>query len=257
MRGDRLDYATEQCWSTPRASDGEKGGPNQSFGAGGVPLPAQSVNWATPSAADMTGSTGGGQPRSLRTDINLWMTPRVATGDYTRDGGAKGAERLTLEGQAKWSTPSVADVTGGHAHRSGARSGELLLNGQSVDLSSRLDPATPTPGGGSWSGLRGAFQRYRAETCSSLKSERRALLLMAIRRRGDSWTRKAPSAFVRPSFRRSLNPYFVSDLMGWPPGLTSFECSETASSTWRARMRCALSQLPSHDAPPAQLSLFG
>jgi hypothetical protein len=28
-------------WSTPRASDGEKGGPNQSFGAGGQPLPAQ------------------------------------------------------------------------------------------------------------------------------------------------------------------------------------------------------------------------
>ncbi len=28
-------------WSTPRASDGEKGGPNQSFGAGGTPLPTQ------------------------------------------------------------------------------------------------------------------------------------------------------------------------------------------------------------------------
>jgi hypothetical protein len=28
-------------WSTPRASDGEKGGPNMSFGAGGQPLPAQ------------------------------------------------------------------------------------------------------------------------------------------------------------------------------------------------------------------------
>jgi len=46
MRGDRLDYAAEQFWSTPRASDGEKGGPNQSFGAGGVPLPTltQQVN---------------------------------------------------------------------------------------------------------------------------------------------------------------------------------------------------------------------
>lgn len=29
------------AWSTPRASDGEKGSPNQSFGAGGQPLPAQ------------------------------------------------------------------------------------------------------------------------------------------------------------------------------------------------------------------------
>jgi hypothetical protein len=37
-------------WSTPRASDGEKGGPNVSFGAGGQPLPAQmaQATWATP-----------------------------------------------------------------------------------------------------------------------------------------------------------------------------------------------------------------
>lgn len=37
-------------WSTPRASDGEKGGPNMSFGAGGQPLPAQmaQATWATP-----------------------------------------------------------------------------------------------------------------------------------------------------------------------------------------------------------------
>lgn len=39
-------------WSTPRASDGEKGGPNMAFGAGGQPLPAQaaSASWPTPQA---------------------------------------------------------------------------------------------------------------------------------------------------------------------------------------------------------------
>jgi hypothetical protein len=42
-------------WSTPRATDGEKGGPNQAFGAGGIPLPAQAQQWATPSMADTTG----------------------------------------------------------------------------------------------------------------------------------------------------------------------------------------------------------
>nr|WP_290561879.1 hypothetical protein [Agrobacterium sp.] len=51
MRGDRLDYAAEQLWSTPRASDAEKGGPNQSFGAGGQPLPSQAAQWATPRVA--------------------------------------------------------------------------------------------------------------------------------------------------------------------------------------------------------------
>ncbi|MDE4398196.1 hypothetical protein [Phaeobacter gallaeciensis] len=39
-----------KMWSTPRSSDGEKGGPNQSFGAGGTPLPAQEANWPTPNS---------------------------------------------------------------------------------------------------------------------------------------------------------------------------------------------------------------
>lgn len=42
-------------WSTPRASDGEKGEPNQSFGAGGQPLPAQAFHaamWPTATAVD-------------------------------------------------------------------------------------------------------------------------------------------------------------------------------------------------------------
>ena len=49
--------AQSQMWSTIRASDGEKGGPNQSFGAGGIPLPAQVANWPTPAARDHKGSS--------------------------------------------------------------------------------------------------------------------------------------------------------------------------------------------------------
>lgn len=41
-----------KAWSTPRASDGEKGGPNQSWTAGGAPLPAQTAHWATPTSRD-------------------------------------------------------------------------------------------------------------------------------------------------------------------------------------------------------------
>lgn len=41
-------------WSTPRATDGEKGGPNQSFGAGGKPLPSMAA-WATPQAQNSKG----------------------------------------------------------------------------------------------------------------------------------------------------------------------------------------------------------
>lgn len=46
------------CWSTLRATDGEKGGPNQSFGAGGSPLPSQ-VSAAFSSLSAPTESGGG------------------------------------------------------------------------------------------------------------------------------------------------------------------------------------------------------
>jgi hypothetical protein len=64
-------------WSTPRSSDGEKGGPHQQFGAGGTPLPSQSVKWATPdSALALGGQLSRGGSRSsellLRGQINEW-----------------------------------------------------------------------------------------------------------------------------------------------------------------------------------------
>lgn len=45
-------------WSTPKASDGTKGGPGQSYGAGGTPpLPAQAAQWPTPAAQNWKGSS--------------------------------------------------------------------------------------------------------------------------------------------------------------------------------------------------------
>lgn len=47
-------------------------------------------------------------------------------------------------------------------------------------------------------------------------------------------------------------------VMSWPPGLTSFECSETALLTHKALWRSELASMTSLPAaPPAQLSLFG
>jgi hypothetical protein len=39
-------------WSAPKASDGEKGGPNQRGSKGDVPLPGQAANWPCPMTAD-------------------------------------------------------------------------------------------------------------------------------------------------------------------------------------------------------------
>lgn len=48
--------AQRESWSTPRSSDAEKGGPNQEFSGGGIPLPAQAANWPTPATRDFKGA---------------------------------------------------------------------------------------------------------------------------------------------------------------------------------------------------------
>jgi hypothetical protein len=63
-------------WSTPRASDGEKGGPNQSFGAGGQPLPAQAFHaamWPTPMAGTpaQNGNSAAGNNDSSRKTVEI------------------------------------------------------------------------------------------------------------------------------------------------------------------------------------------
>lgn len=77
-------------WSTPRASDGEKGAPAQQFSGGGQPLPAQMYGtalapWATPKAAaagpDFAKSDRSSTGLSLQTQMALnaekapWVTP--------------------------------------------------------------------------------------------------------------------------------------------------------------------------------------
>jgi hypothetical protein len=53
---------TTALWSTPRASDGEKGGPNQKFGAGGQPLPAQAHGAMPSGSPELTEKPGGLNP---------------------------------------------------------------------------------------------------------------------------------------------------------------------------------------------------
>lgn len=51
--------AVAALWSTPRASDGEKGGPNQKYGGGGQPLPAQAAQTAKGQQLESQAAPGG------------------------------------------------------------------------------------------------------------------------------------------------------------------------------------------------------
>lgn len=140
MRGDRLDYATEQFWSTPRASDGEKGGPNQAFGAGGIPLPAQTAQWPTPTARDhfpphspeyiAAKRAEGHGMANLNDKVALWATPSASV---SNDG----------ETPSTWNA-RAALLRAKHGNGNGAGK-PLTIQSQEL-LSSLPDPTTSADG---------------------------------------------------------------------------------------------------------------
>jgi hypothetical protein len=115
---------------------------------------SSSSAWPTPVAQDdqkspeahmaMKARMPGG-PRqtitSLTVKVKAWPTPVAAdSGEKVTLTTHQGA--CLLREAVNWSTPSVADVTGGRMARSGARNNEPLMNGQAAALSSRLVPMT-------------------------------------------------------------------------------------------------------------------
>jgi hypothetical protein len=88
-------------WGTPRASDAEKGGPNQAFsGAGGIPLPAQAAQWPTP-RVQMANGPGGGQQGGpdIQTMAETWPTPAAQNAKGSSEGSitrADGKSRMDI-----------------------------------------------------------------------------------------------------------------------------------------------------------------
>lgn len=156
---------------------------------------------------------------------------------------------------AHWSTPSVADVTGGRTSRSGDRKGELLLNSMAAYVSQNSWP-TPTS-------LSRPRNPETLEKCLDYRQAKAGQTTVPLYLEEVALASSLPAPETAPdgptslSERRSLNPLFVEWLMGWPTGWTASECSATALCRFKRRMRSALSQLTSHAAPPAQIDLFG
>lgn len=148
--------------------------------------------WGTPSAADAVGSHGGGQGKSLRTDIanwkkGLWPTPRandaVKRGNITDDprNGLPGAVRL-------WPTPRAGDGNHGGPNSRDSR-GNPALSGV-VHL-------WPTP----------AAQDAKNATLPPSQFERDTV----------------PGAVMRQGHQGQLNPEWMEALMNFPIGWTDGE----------------------------------
>jgi len=222
-----------KAWGTPRASDAQKGGPNQSYGGGGIPLPAQAAQWMTPSVPN----GGRGMPEGTS-----------PTG--TMPNGGK--RQIGLDNQAKqWPTPAARD------HK-GENSPDHLTNGTGRLHMDQLPnavahgfthPARPTS-------MRGGMPSPHARIS-------RPLWALMTSSHGRTKSRRIWKARAK----RRLNPLFVEWLMGWPYAHALCASSETAFIRWQQDMRGALSQLPTDSGPwiwmppadspqPEQLSLL-
>jgi hypothetical protein len=101
-------------WATLRASDGEKGGPNMRFGAGGTPLPAQAAQASTWPTVHTHASTGAGtQGRkggmNIQTAVALSNWPTPTTRDH-KDGHPNPNVPVNgLLGRMVWPTPNARD----------------------------------------------------------------------------------------------------------------------------------------------------
>jgi hypothetical protein len=100
-------------------------------------------SWATPASADAVGSHGGGQGRSLRTDIyNLKHRTEFPTPKANKAGGYSSANfSPTLEQVVNWPTATVC----GNHNRNGASatSGDGLATAVNQAVKAKMYP-TPT-----------------------------------------------------------------------------------------------------------------
>lgn len=193
--------------------------------------------------------------RPLSEFVGAWPTPVVtdSLGARNRTSGrtdpnSKHHDGVTLNDAIQmWSTPRASDCEGGPdlvRRDTGAPQSNLITQ---VALWST--PTVSVTTGGQMS--RGQDRQDELLLNGQAQLVSSHLVPMTY-----------PVGETRSHPRRSLNPLFVEWLMGWPAGWTllawtDFACSATALSHFKRRMRCALSQLASPPAPPAQTDLFG
>jgi hypothetical protein len=82
--------------------------------------------WATPSAADSVGTTGGGQNKSLRDDVKMWPTPIASEAKTNKDirptGKSNSLTAAVMDQQKTWPTPTA------HIHKEGGFPAEYTRN---------------------------------------------------------------------------------------------------------------------------------
>ncbi|HWK69985.1 MAG TPA: hypothetical protein VNS29_04000 [Burkholderiaceae bacterium] len=139
----RLDV---QQWASPRASDGEKGGPNQRGSKGDLMLPSMAAQWPTPDAAMHQGSNTTPGSLVARPNISLaaatWPTPAA------RDGkGTNSQEHCTVTGGGRKHMDQLANFV---AHSDSLRPVHSAIDGRELSPTGRTLPRRLNPAFACW-----------------------------------------------------------------------------------------------------------
>lgn len=220
-------------WSTPKASDGPHGGPNQAYGSGGTPpLPAQAAQWQTPVADDQVDRLRGkinsrGEPK-LSAQALQWPTP--AARDYKGQNGPdhlkNGTGRLHMD-----QLPNA--VAHGFTHPA-----PVTPQLGNLPFSQRRHLRQLLAGAGFLKHPKSICRPYAIQTRKTPLNPVRAI--WKAKNSHDRWTAKRTKYWTTAR----LNPTFVEWLMGWPTGHALCASSEMEFARWSQRMRGALSRLP-------------
>ena len=235
-------------WPTATVSDSH--GHTWSNGWTGKTLAGESQRWPTPCAQEDQKSPAA----------HLAMKARMKGGRRSTDTSLNVATKL-------WQTPSVADTTGGHATRGGARSGEALLNGQAASwptqrardekgaghvdslgsvAQSMPMPELPPENGAArrhvsplWptataaAGQRGSDPKRNRGPGPSLNGIAQTFPSgrpdPTTLTDGDNCSQSVPTS-------RRLSPAFVEALMGMPPGWTQIGSTGSGASEMRSSL---------------------
>jgi hypothetical protein len=167
-------------------------------------------------------------------DAAQWQTPRVTTGEYTRDGGQKGMDRPSLKGKAaNWPTPDANVMNDWespesfHARRKMLKVEYRNGNGAGTPLAV-ASVQWPTQGANDHKGS--AQPGQRRDQLDEAAEQTHADLSHQHQMNAHAGPPSSPSA---QTSRPRLNPDFVDWLMGLPPGWTA--CAALGTASCRSR----------------------
>lgn len=232
--------SSRRDWRTPKERDYHKEGKHINGQQDQIGLPVQAESWPTPVQRDAkVGDIPNrvGTP-SLSGTIEAWPSPRAE--DSQNCGNHPEATDSLTGAIATWATPTSTASNRGPRKKS-QKGGRLLER----DVAQWATPNTARRGSGQY--------RKKASAGGDKDLQREV--------ETDKWPCLATpllattgplglllQAWTPPECPR-LNPAFVSWLMGWPPGLTSFDLSATAwTHWWRHTLSCLCGLVSGSDA---------